>query len=205
MIAGSIKSKEVKISVLIILFILAIVVLWVTQFMGASSLSWENILKGHTESIDFKIFWQMRIPRGLVAFMAGAVFAISGLVFQSIFRNPLVCSFTLGVSTGASFGATLYIWLGLPLVLLGIPGISIFAFFGAILSIAIIWSLTKIKSGASIAKMLLAGVVVSFFFMSLISTTYANSSNVRQLVTPFSLPRSILSKTFFTPPENFGS
>src|SRR3989338_265326 len=90
------------------------------------------------------------------------------MVFQALFRNPLVDPSTLGVSAGASFGAAVYILLGLSFTVLGIAGISLFAFLGAIFSIYIVWSLSKIRYGSSSSKMLLAGIVVSFFFISLI-------------------------------------
>lgn len=161
-------SRWRKMTVLCFLFFAAVVVLLFTPLVGAQSVSLWDVFSFKNPDLDFNVFWQMRIPRSLVAFFSGAVLAACGMVFQSIFRNPLVCPFTLGVSAGASFGATVYIRLGLPLVFWGISGISFFAFLGALLSIFIVWKLSKVKNDSSIAKMLLAGLVVSFFFISLI-------------------------------------
>jgi len=161
-------TKRRKMSVLILLLSLTALVLFLTPLVGAQPLSFSDIFSFSNDSLDFKVFWKMRIPRSLVAFFAGAILAGCGMVFQAIFRNPLVCPFTLGVSAGASFGATIYIRLGLPLSLFGISGISSFAFLGALLSVFIVWKLARIKNDASIAKMLLAGLVVSYFFISLI-------------------------------------
>ena len=119
-------------------------------------------------SREHTIFWKMRLPRVLMAFMSGAIFAISGMVFQAIFRNPLVSPFTLGVSAGASLGAAIYIWLGISFTFFKFSGISLFSFLGAGLSISIIWILANMKRKISTTTMLLAGVAVSFSFASII-------------------------------------
>jgi iron complex transport system permease protein len=160
-------TKQQKLKTLGGLLLLAAAVFLLTPLVGAKHLSWTHIFPGN-DPVNFKVFWQMRIPRSLVAFFAGAILAGSGMVFQAIFRNPLVCPFTLGISGGASFGATIYIRLGLPLAWFGISGITFFAFLGALLSVWVVWKLARVKRDSSIAKMLLAGLVVSFFFMSLI-------------------------------------
>ena len=149
------------------LLLAAIGIMLASPLLGAKTLSAAQVLS-FTDSVDAKVFWQMRVPRSLVAFLAGAILAGSGMVFQAVFRNPLVCPFTLGISAGAAFGATMFIRLGLPPLWLGIPGISAFAFLGALVSVWIVWALARIKYDSSIAKMLLAGLVVSFFFISLI-------------------------------------
>ena len=153
---------------LIMLLLGSVCVVLFTPLIGFKVLAFENIFFASKESIDAQIFWNIRVPRTLVAFLAGGTFALCGMVFQALFRNPLVSPATLGVSSGAAFGAAVYIALGLSFNILGITGISLFAFSGAMLSIAIVWSLSKIKYGSSISKMLLAGIAVSFFFVSLI-------------------------------------
>ena len=114
------------------------------------------------------IFWKIRVPRVCVAFLAGAALAVSGMAFQAIFRNPLATPFTLGVASGASLGAAVYMRLGLAIGVFGISGISLFAFGGAGLSILLGYGLTRIKAGFSIGTMLLAGVALNFFFSSAI-------------------------------------
>ncbi|MCL6336646.1 iron ABC transporter permease, partial [Pectobacterium carotovorum subsp. carotovorum] len=55
------------------------------------------------------IVWNVRLPRVLVAFLAGGSLAVSGAVMQSILKNPLASSYTMGVSSGAALGAALVI------------------------------------------------------------------------------------------------
>ncbi len=152
---------------LVVLLLLAAGVLAVAPFVGQEripvSALWDR--NGGTNSL---ILWQLRLPRVAIAFLAGASLAVGGMTFQAVFRNPLATPFTLGVASGASLGAAIYIHLKLSLVLLGIPGISVFAFLGAAAAILVVYGLARLKRGFSSATMLLAGVAVSFFFSSLI-------------------------------------
>lgn len=157
-----------KDQILLLLSLCSVIAITLAPFWGSTLITLQDILSSNADLREVQIFWQMRLPRSLVAFLTGGIFAICGMVFQAIFRNPLVCPFTLGISGGAAFGATIYIWLGFAFSILGISGISIFAFLGALGSIVLVWSLSKIQYGSSTTKMLLAGVIVSFLFGGLI-------------------------------------
>ena len=117
---------------------------------------------------DSTIFWNIRLPRNLTAFLAGAGLALSGMAFQAMFRNPLATPFTLGVSSGASLGVSIYLQIGLAFSVCGIPGKSFAAFGGALMALTIVYGLTRLKGGFSSATLLLAGVAISFCFSSLI-------------------------------------
>ncbi len=126
-----------------------------------------------SDETAFMILWQYRIPRVAMALLAGAGLAVSGMAFQAVFRNPLATPFTLGVASGASLGACIYIhvthrvaWLAFSLF--WIPGSSWFAFGGAVFSILLVYGLTRTRQGFSTATLLLAGVAINFFFSSLI-------------------------------------
>jgi len=137
-------------------------------FLGMETISPGDILTGNGSELIADIFWRIRVPRVLIAFLAGAVLAVSGMTFQALFRNPLATPFTLGVSSGAAFGAALYVRLGLAFPVLVTDGQSLFAFAGAALALGIVYGLTRLRHGFSTATMLLAGVAVSFFFSSLL-------------------------------------
>jgi len=158
------KKQTVIIPALILLSLLA---LFLAPGIG---MKWINplILLQSDIGMDRDIFINLRIPRVLTAYIAGAALALSGMAFQSIFRNPLATPFTLGVSSGAALGAAIYIRLGLALTLFGISGLGVAAFIGALLSVGFVYGLTRLKGGFSTATLLLAGVAVSFFFSSLI-------------------------------------
>lgn len=121
--------------------------------------------------IQQKIMSEIRIPRVLFAFVAGSGLALCGMVFQAMFHNPLATPFTLGVASGASLGAALYVSLGLSFSFLGINGTSFAAFSGALLAISIVYSISRFRQGFSTETLLLTGVAISFFFSSLILFT----------------------------------
>jgi iron complex transport system permease protein len=125
-------------------------------------------LWNHADEGQLDILWKIRLPRVIMAFLAGSALAASGMAFQAMFRNPLATPFTLGVSSGASLGAAVAIHLGLAFQLLGIPAVTWLAFAGALAAIGLVYGLTRTRRGFSTATMLLAGVAVSFFFSSLI-------------------------------------
>jgi iron complex transport system permease protein len=154
-----------KIFILIILCVLAGIVLFTAPFFGVKTITLNSLFNSFTTNY---VFWQIRMPRVITSFLAGMVLSLGGMTFQAMFRNPLATPFTLGVSSGAAFGASAYILLGFSISVLGISGITFFAFLGSLVSIFIVYGITKIKRGFSTSTMLLAGVAISFFFSSLI-------------------------------------
>jgi iron complex transport system permease protein len=155
--------------ILSVLFLLALVVLAAAPFWGMEHVPVSTLWGGTEDAAKLNILWQIRIPRVAMAFLAGTALAASGMAFQAMFRNPLATPFTLGVSSGASLGAALAaIFDRLSFVVLGISSQSIFALSGAVLTILLVYGLTRAKRGFSTATMLLAGVAINFFFSSLI-------------------------------------
>ncbi len=124
----------------------------------------------HATSVEIQqhILNEIRLPRMLFAFIAGAGLSLCGMIFQAMFRNPLATPFTLGVASGASLGAALYVFLGLSFSFIGIDGTSFSAFIGALLSISFVYYLSRFHSHFSTETLLLTGVAISFFFSSLI-------------------------------------
>jgi iron complex transport system permease protein len=144
-----------KPSILAILLLLAIGTLFLSPFFGQDGwTSLTSVVSGN-DPVAADIFWKIRVPRILTAFLAGWALAIRGMAFQALFRNPLATPYTLGVSFGG-FAGTIAL------------GAMLAAFLGAGLSILLVYGLTLARKGFSTYTMLLAGVAVSFFFSSLI-------------------------------------
>jgi iron complex transport system permease protein len=118
--------------------------------------------------LDAVIFWRIRFPRVLLAFLAGAGLSLAGMVFQAVFRNPLATPFTLGVAGGSAFGVALWLHLGITFSVLGIPGSSLAALLGAALSTLLLYTVARATGRMSPMTMLLGGVAISFIFSSLI-------------------------------------
>jgi iron complex transport system permease protein len=151
-----------------LLLVVSAAALVLGPFIGAGDLSPADLVSGTGGEIDLRIFWRIRVPRVLLAYLAGAGLAVGGMTFQSMFRNPLATPFTLGVAGGAAFGAAVALRLGLVVTIVGVSSVSVLAFLGALLSVAMVYGITRARRGASSATMLLAGVAVAFLFASII-------------------------------------
>ncbi|MCL2218687.1 MAG: iron ABC transporter permease [Chitinispirillia bacterium] len=148
-----------------ILFILSIISLALLPFIGMETISVAQIF---SDDLQREIFLSIRLPRVLTAFTAGASLALCGLVFQGVLRNPLADPFTLGIASGASFGAAITILTGAAGVAFGLPVTALGALCGAALSFMLVMAFSaRVRSGSS-NSILLAGIAVSFFFSSLL-------------------------------------
>jgi cobalamin transport system permease protein len=165
------RTPRYKLILLAALLLFSALVLVGAPVVGMTTIRLSSILNPASGGMESDIFWHIRLPRACISFLAGAALAVSGMAFQSMFRNPLATPFTLGVASGASLGAAIYVRLGLTFSVLGISGLSIVAFVGAILSITLVYGLTRVNKGFSTSTMLLAGVAINFFFSSVILFT----------------------------------
>jgi iron complex transport system permease protein len=155
-------------SILLLMLLLAVAALLVAPLCGMIDVPLAALWGGVDDPGKIDILWKLRIPRVLMAFLAGSALATSGMAFQAMFRNPLATPFTLGVSSGGALGAALAIHFGLTFSHLGFSAVSLCAFAGAMAVIGLVYGLTRLRSGFSTTTMLLAGVAISFFCSSLI-------------------------------------
>ncbi len=150
-----------------LLFILWIIVALISMFTGTYSIgplgAFSNI-----DELSQTIFFKIRIPRVLMATIAGGTLAISGAALQALFRNPLASPFTLGISGGASLGALLAIRSGLAVGLLGFSVVSISAFIFSILTMLFVYSVSKVGGVVATGRLLLAGVVANFLYSAVV-------------------------------------
>ena len=120
---------------------------------------------GDQESLrNQMIIEAIRLPRLCLSFSIGVVLASCGAVLQGLFRNPLADPSLIGVSAGASAGASCVIVFGavlFPSAVLGLPVVSIGAFIGGLVTVWIVYQLASSSEGTSVATMLLAGIAIS--------------------------------------------
>ena len=121
-----------------------------------ASLAGEDIGRQH-----YAVLWSMRLPRLLLAALVGAGLSVSGCVFQSMFANPLATPDTLGVASGASFGAALALLLGF-----GFFGVQASAFLFGVLAVVLTCLMGR---GETRGTMILAGIMVGSLFSALVS------------------------------------
>ena len=127
----------------------------------------------HNESLtngQRVIVLQVRMPRIAASILVGVLLANSGLLMQGVFRNPLVSPYTLGVSNGAAFGASLAIIFsaGMTSVAASNNLVSIFAFLFAAITMYLVQAIGRMAKNST-KSLLLAGVAVSYLFSSLVS------------------------------------
>ncbi|EQD88539.1 iron ABC transporter permease [Helicobacter pylori] len=146
--------------------ILAVVVL----LFGGESLSleeWKEVCLNvknhflHNEELSSLsiIILEIRLPRVILALLVGASLSGSGVVMQTIFRNPLVDPFLLGISSGAMLGVA-------AAIAIFESNIAILAFFGAILASLAVLAMNRVL-GNSVLSLVLSGVVLSAFLGAL--------------------------------------
>lgn len=144
---------------LVLLAVLALAALVGGPLVGSQEVSLAEVLRG--EPTAAAIFWQLRLPRVLLALLAGAGLAVSGLGFQTLFRNELAEPYTLGVASGAALGAVLALRLEESAALLGLPVIALASFAGALGATALVVGLSLRRREDATSTLLLAGIAVS--------------------------------------------
>jgi len=159
-------------STLGLFFIFFLATLVISPLIGAMDIDFSRALSpdlDFSQNIDANILFLARLPRILLAAVTGAALSVAGAIFQAILRNDLAAPFTLGVSSGAAFGAVLAIRLGLTYTAWGFSSISLAAFLGALGAVTIVFNLVKQRQGEySTTILLLAGVTANFFFAALV-------------------------------------
>ncbi len=146
-----------------------------SPFVGVAELKLEALL--HNDPLSVRIFTELRLPRILLAFFAGGLLAVAGLLFQTLFRNALMTPFTLGVSSGAVLGAGIAIKLGVGLAL-GVSAVTLFATGGALATIILVLWLARFLQRAEHESLLLLGIALSFFYTSALTVLFYISSHI---------------------------
>lgn len=151
---------------LILLFLISISLSLTALFIGPIDIPVSVFFEGFTDS-QATVLFDIRIPRIILGYSIGVILALAGVLYQTVFSNPLADPFTLGVSSGASLGASIYTIMLAPLFLM-FEGTALFSLFGALASIFFVLFLSQITNRKSTEDVLLCGIVVSFFCSSFI-------------------------------------
>ncbi|WP_275899458.1 FecCD family ABC transporter permease [Bacillus piscicola] len=120
----------------------------------------ENLTTKDWSTAQSNIVWEIRFPRVLLGATVGAGLALVGAGIQALVRNSLADPYILGVSSGASVGATLVILFG-AFSLFGEYALSLAAFLGALLSVILVFLLSQVGGRISTIRLLLAGIAIS--------------------------------------------
>lgn len=126
----------------------------ITQLLHASS----------HEGAAGQIVWSVRLPRILMALLAGGALGLCGAVLQGVFQNPLVDPHIIGVTSGSAFGGTLAILLGFSPVLMIASTFS----FG-LAALILVWMIAALQGRENTLVLILSGIIMSGFFAALVS------------------------------------
>lgn len=122
------------------------------------------ITGAEVDATVYSVLFKVRLPRIILALFVGAGLAVAGTSFQSLFSNPLATPDTLGVATGASFGAVLALLLSGNAIV-----VQLCALVFGLLSLFITCMVSKMNGKSSIIMVVLSGMVVSSIFQALVS------------------------------------
>jgi iron complex transport system permease protein len=115
------------------------------------------------------IIFQIRLPRAILASLVGGSLATAGAVLQGIFRNPMADPYVIGVSSGAALGASLAIIFGLGYGIFRASAMTIMAFAVAMVSLLVVYNISRIGRRVPVMTLLLSGIAVSIFLSAIVS------------------------------------
>lgn len=144
-----------------------LVVGWISLFLGAYDISPLEVIKilffAEEDETQRAIVWEVRLPRVLLAGLTGASLSCAGVVLQSLFRNPLVDSYILGISAGAAFGCAISV------VFFPSVPVQIMAFICGLFAVFLAYTIAQVHDEVSRLALILAGIIVSALFSALLS------------------------------------
>ncbi len=152
-----------------------VAMLFVSLAIGDFPLSLTDLLNKDTLAID--VFFTLRLPRTLVAALAGFGLAFTGYVYQTLLKNPIAAPDVIGVSSGASVGSGLSIVFFSSSVLLT----GVLSFFGGLSAIVLTMILASVSKEMRIATLVLSGIAVNAFAQAILMLIKISADPERQL------------------------
>jgi iron complex transport system permease protein len=187
------RSRQWKLTLTLLIVALLVAIL-VALNIGYAPISFSEILNilgkqipginsfidPHSFStVNQAIILQIRFPRVLAGALIGAGLAASGVLYQGVFKNPMADPFVLGVSSGAVLGAGLAIVFASGLSLIGIPIVQACAFAGGLITIFIVFNISKVGSRVSDMTLLLSGIAITIFLSAIFQILQVTSQNAK--------------------------
>lgn len=151
-------TKNIKnYKLLALWFLVLLLAIVISLFVGSTGITWK-----FENQLDWTIFYKLRVPRTLLALIAGMGLVLSGQIYQTILNNPLADSFTLGLASGATFGSALAVFLGF-----SVWFVPLFSIFFSLLTLIIVVVITEtMVKTFHVATMILSGIFIGAFFSS---------------------------------------
>lgn len=190
------KSKKISPVFLALSIVLCLLIVWGCTIVGAASVSigdanriLVNKLFHVSNNLDdiskgaVTIIWNIRFPRILLCFLAGAALAVSGAGYQGIFKNPMADPFVLGVSSGAALGAAIGIVCHFSFRIGIFNSTTLLAFVGSFAALILVYSISRVGRKVPVATLLLSGVAVNSTLSAAMSfMMMLNKQNMDQIM-----------------------
>ncbi|MBN2724030.1 MAG: iron ABC transporter permease [Deltaproteobacteria bacterium] len=159
-------------TVFTILSVLGLMIILLSLGYGPSGFKWPG------NAINYKVITTIRLPRVLLAFLAGSTLAVAGASLQGLLLNPLVSPYTLGVASGSSLGAVIAIRTGIDIVIPGLGGIFTLSFItGGFVLVMLMRIAAKSMNGNTITVLLAGITIASFSSSAIMFIQYTSSYN----------------------------
>ena len=156
----------------IFLYVISFIIVCIAPFLGEVTLSLNDIFDSSNSSN--MVFWDLRVSRVLLAFFVGGILSLGGLIFQIIFKNELITPYTLGIASGTT------LFTAIAIVFFPMLNISISSVFGSIVTILILYFISKRINQNSVAvstnSILLIGISLSYFYGSALMLVFYMSN-----------------------------
>ena len=163
------------ITVLLLIIMLVVSLAIGSVFISPAEL-WA-VITGTSANESFRtILWNIRLPRTMLIALVGAALAGSGAAYQGLFRNPLADPYLIGVASGAGLGAILAMSIRWPYTTLGLFAVPLAAFISSLLTVYLVYTFAQIGRTVPTTNLILAGVAISSFTVSLTSFIMLRSS-----------------------------
>ncbi len=178
-------------AVLIALTATLVIACLVSIAVGAFSIPVGDILgalfnRGHGDRLAESVLWDIRLPRVALGVVVGASLAAAGALMQGSFANPLAEPGVVGVSSGAALGAVVQIALGFTLA--GTWSLAAFAFLGGLATVTLVYFSARSEGRTEVITLVLSGVAINAFAGALIGLlTYVASDAQLRSITFWSL------------------
>ena len=156
----------------IFLYVISFIIVCIAPFLGEVTLSLNDIFDSSNSSN--MVFWDLRVSRVLLAFFVGGILSLGGLIFQIIFKNELITPYTLGIASGTT------LFTAIAIVFFPMLNISVSSIFGSIVTILILYFISKKINQNSVAvstnSILLIGISLSYFYGSALMLVFYMSN-----------------------------
>jgi iron complex transport system permease protein len=140
----------------------------ITGIFLSKFVSFPQEMMGWPDS-HYRIFWIIRLPRIVMAVLVGYSLSTAGTALQGVLQNHLADPYLIGLSSGAALGASIGIIARKNIPSVSSATIPIFAFAGGIISLILVYTISKKGRQSSTINLILAGVAVSSFFSAIVS------------------------------------